>query len=85
MYYTYVLLSTKDGKFYTGCTSNLRKRLEEHNKGMVQSTKHRIPLDLIYYEACICKEDAYRRERYLKTGKGKRYIRNRIKVYLSKR
>jgi len=85
MYYTYVLLSKKDGKFYTGCTNNLRKRLEEHNKGQVQSTKHRIPLDLIYYEACIYREDAYRRERYLKTGKGKRYIRNRLKVEFSNR
>jgi len=83
MYYTYVLLSKKDSKFYTGCTDNLKKRFEEHNKGQVKSTKHRIPFDLIYYEACHCREDAYRRERYLKTGKGKRYIRNRLKVALS--
>ena len=84
MYYTYILLSKKDRNFYTGCTDNLRKRFEEHNNGRVKSTKHRIPIELIYYEACVCKEDAYRREKYLKTGKGKRYIRNRLKVALSK-
>ncbi|MCK4257164.1 GIY-YIG nuclease family protein [candidate division WOR-3 bacterium] len=84
MYYTYVLLSKVDGQFYTGCTDNLKRRFEEHNRGRVQSTKRRKPLDLIYYEACLSNEDAYRRERYLKTGKGKRYIRNRLKVALSK-
>jgi len=79
MYYTYVLKSEKDGRFYTGVTNDLRKRLSEHNKGIVKSTKYRIPLRLIYYEACISKEDAYIRERYLKTGKGKRYLYNRLK------
>ncbi|MCK4330039.1 GIY-YIG nuclease family protein [candidate division WOR-3 bacterium] len=52
MYYTYVLLSKVDGQFYTGCTDNLKRRFEEHNRGRVQSTKRRKPLDLIYYEAC---------------------------------
>ena len=86
MYYTYILKSEKvgttrfrDGRFYTGVTSDLRKRLSEHNKGIVKSTKYRIPLRLIYYEACISKEDAYRREIYLKTGRGKRYLYNRLK------
>ncbi len=79
MYYTYVLKSEKDRRFYTGVTNDLRKRLSEHNKGIVKSTKYRMPLRLIYYEACINKEDAYRRERYLKTGKGKRYLHNRLK------
>ncbi|MFQ6082945.1 MAG: GIY-YIG nuclease family protein [Candidatus Aminicenantia bacterium] len=82
MYYTYVLISTKDGKFYTGTTRNLKKRFEEHNKGIVHSTKHRKPFDLIYYEACLCIEDAFRREKYLKSGKGKRYLRNRLKKSL---
>lgn len=79
MYYTYVLKSEKDGMFYTGVTNDLRKRLLEHNKGIVKSTKYRMPLKLVYYEACIKKEDAYRRERYLKAGKGKRYLYNRLK------
>lgn len=77
-FYTYVLKSRKDGKLYTGCTSALQERLEQHNNGLVYSTRHRRPLELIYFEACLGKDDAFRRERYLKTGMGKRYIRNRI-------
>ena len=83
MFYTYVLQSTKDKKLYTGFTNNLRKRLMEHNKNLVLSTKGRGPFHLIYYEACMNKFDAAQREQYLKTGMGKRYIRNRIKRFLS--
>ena len=82
MCYTYILLSIKDNKFYTGATNNLKKRFEEHNSGKVKSTASRKPFKLIYYEACICKEDAFRREKYLKSGKGKRYLHNRLKKYL---
>ena len=78
-FYTYVLMSQKDGNFYTGVTNNLKKRFEEHNSGSVFSTKHRVPLKLIYFEACLAKNDAYRREKYLKTGMGKRFLRNRLK------
>lgn len=78
-YYTYVLLSEKGGMFYTGTTNNLKKRLAEHNNGLNGSTKSRIPFKLIYAESCTNKDDAFRRERYLKTGKGKRYLRNRLK------
>jgi putative endonuclease len=72
-------MSQKDGNFYTGVTNNLKKRFEEHNSGSVFSTKYRIPLKLIYFEACLAKNDAYRREKYLKTGMGKRFLRNRLK------
>ena len=82
VYYTYVLLSQKDGRFYTGSTSDLRKRIEEHNSGRVSSTTYRRPFRLLYYEACLNKNDALRRERYLKTGAGKRYLRNRLKQSL---
>jgi putative endonuclease len=82
MHYVYVLMSVRDGNFYTGYTSNLKKRLEFHNKGNVKSTKNRRPLKLIYYEACLNKNDALKREKYLKTNYGKRYIKNRIKEYL---
>lgn len=84
MYYVYVLLCESDKKFYTGATSDLKKRLQKHNDGGVPSTCERRPLTLIYYEACIGKEDAFRREKYLKTGMGKRYLRNRVKSYLEK-
>ncbi len=78
-YYTYVLRCEKTGTWYTGTTHNLQRRFEEHNNGKVYSTKNKLPAALLYYEACLNKEDAYRREKYLKTGMGKRYIRNRIK------
>jgi len=76
-------MSQKDVKFYTGATDNLKRRLEQHNAGFVASTKHRLPLELIYSEACLNKDDAYRREKYLKTGMGKRYLRNRLKEGLT--
>jgi putative endonuclease len=82
MHYVYVLKSKKDGNFYVGCTNDLRKRFESHNKGEVPSTKFRKPFDLIYYEASSNKEDALKREKYLKTTYGHRYIRNRVKHYL---
>jgi putative endonuclease len=82
-FYTYVLKSEKTGTFYTGATSNLKKRLEEHNKGKVYYTRNKTPVKLIYCEACLNKEDAYRRERYLKTGMGKRYLKNRLKKGLT--
>lgn len=82
-FYTYVLRSDKTGMFYTGTTNNLRRRLEEHNKGKVFYTKSKLPVKLVYFEACLNKNDAYRRERYLKTGMGKRYLKNRIKEGLT--
>jgi len=83
MVYTYVIRSNKDKKFYTGTTNNLRKRLNEHNEGKVISTKNRGPFELIYFESCINSDDAFTRERYLKTGMGKRYLKNRLKRFLS--
>ena len=81
-YYTYVLISRKDHKFYVGYTENLKQRFELHNSGGVQSTKYRVPLDIVYYEVCYNKSDAIHREKYLKTTFGRRYIRHRIKNYL---
>ena len=81
MYYVYVLKSLKDKKLYTGSTNNLVERLKRHNKGLVEATKYRRPLKLIYYEACLSRKDAMRREIYLKTSWGKRYIKSRLKIY----
>ena len=83
MYYTYVLLSKKDGNFYTGFTKDLKLRFENHQKGQVDSTKDRRPLELIYYEACIDQKDATKREKYLKSYHGKMFIKRRIKSYLT--
>lgn len=81
-YYVYILQSLKDSKFYTGYTSNLHKRLAEHNQGENTSTKHRRPLKLIYYEAYLLKSDAEKREKYLKTSMGKRVIKKQLSDYL---
>ena len=84
MYYGYVLQSQKDVHFYTGFTKDMKRRLQDHNESKVCSTKGRTPLKLIYYEACLSREDATRREKYLKTTYGKRYIKNRLINYLRK-
>ncbi len=83
MHSTYVLLSHDQARFYTGYTSDLRKRLQEHPGGGVRWRASRRPVQLVYYEACVSPEDALRRERFLKSGKGKRYLRNRLGAYLS--
>ena len=70
--------------WYTGYTNDLRKRIEEHNKGLVYATRKRRPLRLIYYEVCLNEQDAKIREGYLKSGPGKRYIRNRLKFFFNK-
>jgi len=83
MYYTYILQSTVDNKFYTGYTKDLKQRFEQHQKGRVSSTKSRRPLKLIYYEVCLNQQDATHREKYLKSFYGKMYIRKRLKCYLT--
>ena len=76
MHYTYVLHSEKDGEWYTGATSDLRARVREQAEGRVRSTEQRRPL--AHYEGCLNREDAIRRERYVKTGRGKIYLRQRL-------
>ena len=81
MYYTYVLKSTKDNKLYIGWADDLKKRIDTHNKGGVVATRARIPLKLVYYEACWNKEDAISREKQLKTGFGRAYSSRRLSKY----
>lgn len=85
MFYTYVLMSQNDKQFYIGYTSDLKARLNEHQKGLLQSTKHRRPLTLIYYEACLNEKDAIVREKYFKMGFGRRFLHNRLKNYLGEK
>ena len=80
--YVYVLRSLKDRQFYIGSTNNLKKRVEDHNKGKNISTAKRMPLQLVYYEAFLSKTDALRRERYFKTSKGKNTLRLMVRDYL---
>ena len=82
MYYTYALLSLKDRKFYIGFTNDLKRRLKEHNSGKNISTKPRLPLELVYYEAHLSKTDAERREKYFKTAKGKSSLRQMLRESL---
>lgn len=83
MYYTYIIESQKSKYWYTGSTNDLRKRFSQHNNGQSTWTRSRGPWKLIYYEACLNDEDARAREKYLKSGMGKRYLKNRLKRFLS--
>ena len=82
-WYVYVLKSQTSKMWYTRFTSDLRKRFNQHVKGESTWTKNRGPWKIIYYEMCLNKEDARSREKYLKTGMGKRYLKNRLKSFLS--
>jgi len=75
MYYVYIIQSDITGRLYKGSTSDLKRRLREHNHGNVSSTKSGIPWKLIYYEAFTNKIDALREEIFLKSGKGRDRIR----------
>ena len=82
-YWVYVLKSLKDGKNYTGYSKHLPSRFEAHQKGEVQSTRNRRPLEIIYVEGCLNQKDALKREKYLKTHYGKMYLRNRLAKWFS--
>lgn len=84
MFYVYIIKSLKDGNCYTGYTSDLQKRLAEHNSGQNKSTKHRRPFKLCYYEAYSSEQDAVHREKNLKLrAKAYTQLRRRIKDSLN--
>ncbi len=72
-YYVYVLFDGR--RFYIGYSGDLRQRIRKHKSGGVKSTKNRKGLRLVFYEAYLSKEDAQRREKYLKTAKGKKALK----------
>lgn len=80
-YYVYVLQSNKTGQLYIGLTKDLVKRLKEHNQGLNFSTKPFIPWKVIHYMSYIDKDDAMRREKYLKTNQGARLLKRMLKEY----
>lgn len=82
MQYVYVLKSIRDDNLYIGCTNDLKNRLYLHNNGRVNSTKDRKPLKLIYYEAFLDKNDAFQREKWLKTGWGHNQLYKILSNYL---
>lgn len=81
-YYVYILQSLKDKSFYIGYTSDLKNRVEEHNNGESLATRPFKPYRLIFYEAFLSREDAKNRERYLKSGYGRRTIKKMLRDFL---
>lgn len=81
MFYNYILQGIKNGNLYIGYTTDLKRRLKEHNQGLNKSTKPYRPWKLIYYEACLNELDAKRREKYLKKTQGQRLLKRRLKEY----
>lgn len=81
MFYAYILKSNKTKNLYTGYTNDLKRRLKEHNNGASTYTRYRGPYELIYYEACLHEFDAKARELYLKSGRGKLFLKSRLKRY----
>lgn len=82
MWYVYALYSKELDRFYIGYTENMERRLAEHQAGKTHTTDRMGIVELVYYEACFVKEDATRRERQLKTGFGRGYLRKRLEKYL---
>lgn len=80
-YYIYVLQSKIDNSLYVGYTTDLKQRLEKHNRGLNFSTKNKVPWSVIHYEAYKNRLDATRRERYLKTSQGSRLLKRMLKEF----
>jgi len=82
-YYIYVLQFKNTKDLYKGLTKNLKLRLEQHQRGLVASTKDKKQPKLVYFEGCLDKKDAVHREKYLKTYLGRMFLKNRLKSYLT--
>ena len=78
MFYVYILRSLKNRRLYTGSTNDLKRRLGEHNRGQSKYTKYSGPFELIYKEECLTKSEAYKRELFFKTGKGRDFLKSVI-------
>lgn len=81
MWFVYILLLNNQ-QLYVGFTANLRRRLQEHQQGESGYTSKYLPIKLLFYEAFISEGDARRRERYLKTSKGKSTLRMMLRTTL---
>jgi len=80
MYTVYVLLSSRNGRRYIGITENIERRIEEHNAGKTKSTRYIRPLKLVYSEVYDSRIEAYKREKSLKSGQGRAYLDEVLKV-----
>lgn len=82
-WYVYVLKSKKNGQWYIGSTKDMQKRILSHNAGKNLSTKHGLSWGMVYCEIGLNKDDARAREKYLKSGQGRRYLKNRLKFFFA--
>ena len=73
MYYVYIIQSLKDKSFYTGITSNLERRVKEHNKSDTKTTRSKKPWRLVYSQNYPSRVEAREREQYLKSGQGREF------------
>ncbi len=80
MWFAYALQSCRDGGLYIGMTSDIERRIKEHNGGYNQSTRSRVPFTLIYSEQCASRGEAREREKYLKSGQGRNFLKSQMKV-----
>ena len=78
MFYIYILQSQKNKRLYTGSTNSIIRRLKEHNSGNSKYTKLTRPLKLLYTEKFITRSEAIKREKFLKSGIGREWIKNSI-------
>ncbi len=83
-FYVYVLFNKNKNFIYIGYSENLKQRIQEHNEGKVRSTRAYIPLRLIFYEAYPTRSDVKRREKYLKSNKGRTTLMTMLKDYFNK-
>ena len=79
MYCVYVLISIRYGSRYIGSTNNLASRFKEHNKGRCKYTKTRMPWKLIYVENFETRSEAMKREKFLKSGQGRKFLDDILK------
>jgi len=84
MFYVYVLQSEADDGFHIGFSTDLRRRLKAHEAGKSFATSYRGPWRLIYYEAYLEEADALGREKYLKSGGGRRFLKAQLRNHLKK-
>lgn len=80
-FYVYILHNKIKDFIYIGYSEKLKQRFTEHNEGKNKSTKFYVPFELIFYEAYSTKSDAKRREKYLKSNKGKTTLKTMLKDY----
>ena len=82
IFYVYLLESEIDKSWYIGCTQDIEIRIKQHNAGKTITTNKKKPWQIIYYEVSFNLYDALAREKYLKSGMGRKYLKNRLKLQL---